>query len=248
MQSQNAMQLSSAQAMYQVINNPMANAVINNNNNDLKQSLSQMNSENQQLRRKLNNKNNECEKLKIKVKEAKDECEQYKHLMNQLSQSVNSLQNGNSLNLSINSGMSGVSGVVAMASTSGSGKRKRSSKSEQSFSQCCCCDTEKRYVCQFENCGKRFRQKPHLDAHQNIHTGRRFACDWPQCGKSFVRKYNLVEHQKLHSSLNPNMCDFPNCGKCFSSRYSLSRHQNAQHNQALQSADQRRQMLLNSDQ
>ena len=245
MQSQNSMPLSSAQAMYHVINNPMANAVINNNNNDLKQSLTQLNSENQQLRRKLNNKNNECEKLKIKVKEARDECEQYKLLMNQLTQSVNSLQNGDSLNLSMNSGMN-ASGVASTSATPA--KRKRSTKTgHNSFSQCCCCDTEKKYVCEFENCGKRFRQKPHLDAHQNIHTGRRFNCDWPQCGKSFVRKYNLVEHQKLHSNLNPNMCDYPNCGKCFSSRYSLSRHQNAQHNQSLQSADQRRQMLLNSE-
>lgn len=97
----------------------------------------------------------------------------------------------------------------------------------------CCCDVEKPYICDWVNCGKRFRQKPHLEAHRNIHTGRRFVCDWPNCGKSFVRKYNLAEHQKLHSSVNSNMCTYPDCGKVFSSKYSLMRHQNAQHNLSL---------------
>ncbi|XP_054153167.1 zinc finger protein ZFP2-like [Oppia nitens] len=239
-------QMSSAQAMYHVINNPM----INTNNTDLKNQLSQLNNENQQLRRKLNTKNNECEKFKMKAKEARDECEQYKQMVNQFSQSVNSVNGNNSLNLSVNP-MATMSNM-SMPSTSGpnvgaGGKRKRKNQQSQHY-QCCCCDSDKKYVCEFENCGKRFRQKPHLDAHQAIHTGRRYACDWPQCGKSFVRKYNLAEHQKLHSTINPNMCDYPNCGKCFSSKYSLTRHQSAQHNQTLQSTDARRQMLLNSDQ
>ncbi|CAG2117191.1 unnamed protein product, partial [Medioppia subpectinata] len=82
-----------------------------------------------------------------------------------------------------------------------------------------CCHADKPYVCEWENCGKRFRSRPHLDAHKNIHTGRRFSCDWPNCGKSFMRKYNLVEHRKLHSSVNPNVCEFANCGKFFSSNY-----------------------------
>lgn len=94
----------------------------------------------------------------------------------------------------------------------------------------CCCGADKPFVCDWVNCGKRFRQKPHLDAHRNIHTGRRFICEWPTCGKSFVRKYNLTEHQKLHRDANPNMCTYPDCGKVFSSRYCLVRHQNAQHN------------------
>ncbi|KPM11544.1 hypothetical protein QR98_0101170 [Sarcoptes scabiei] len=110
-------------------------------------------------------------------------------------------------------------------------KEKKTKKNRVNSSNCqCCCDADKPYICDWVNCGKRFRQKPHLEAHRNIHTGRRFVCDWPNCGKSFVRKYNLVEHQKLHSAVNPNMCTYPDCGKVFSSKYSLMRHQNAQHN------------------
>lgn len=111
---------------------------------------------------------------------------------------------------------------------SGGGNKKKSSTGNNNCN--CCCDVDKPYICDWVNCGKRFRQKPHLEAHRNIHTGRRFICDWPNCGKSFVRKYNLAEHQKLHSSVNPNMCTYPDCGKVFSSKYSLMRHQNAQHN------------------
>ncbi|KAH9408565.1 hypothetical protein TYRP_010830 [Tyrophagus putrescentiae] len=85
-----------------------------------------------------------------------------------------------------------------------------------------CCDvTEKPHLCDFPGCGKRFRQKPHLQAHKNIHSGRRFNCQWVGCGKSFVRKYNLVEHQKMHSPVQTNMCTYPECGKVFSSKYSL---------------------------
>jgi lipid II:glycine glycyltransferase (peptidoglycan interpeptide bridge formation enzyme) len=97
MQSQNSMLSSSA--MYHVINGPMASAVLNNNNNDLKQELNQLNAENEQLRRKLNTKTNECEKLKIKVKETRDECENFKHLMRQLSESMNLINGTNSSGL-----------------------------------------------------------------------------------------------------------------------------------------------------
>jgi uncharacterized Zn-finger protein len=101
----------------------------------------------------------------------------------------------------------------------GSASGGTKSRKYQNHSHAChsCCHAEKPYVCDYPNCNKRFRKKPHLDTHKNIHTGRRFPCDWPNCGKSFMRKYNLLEHRKLHSSVNPNICEFPNCGKLFSS-------------------------------
>ncbi|CAG2175865.1 unnamed protein product [Oppiella nova] len=100
----------------------------------------------------------------------------------------------------------------------GSGTAQKGRKYQNSHQTChSCCAADKPYICDWQNCGKRFRKKPHLDTHKNIHTGRRFPCDWPNCGKSFVRKYNLIEHRKLHSSVNPNVCEFANCGKFFSS-------------------------------
>ena len=98
------------------------------------------------------------------------------------------------------------------------GTAQKGRKYQNSHQTChSCCAADKPYICDWQNCGKRFRKKPHLDTHKNIHTGRRFPCDWPNCGKSFVRKYNLIEHRKLHSSVNPNVCEFANCGKFFSS-------------------------------
>ncbi|CAG2172830.1 unnamed protein product [Oppiella nova] len=154
------------------------------------------------LRRKLSAKNSECDKLKQQIKDIKLECDRYKQVMIQLND------------------------TIVTGNGHGTGGKSRKNQSHGCHS---CCHADKPYICEWDNCGKRFRSRPHLDAHKNIHTGRRFPCDWPNCGKSFMRKYNLVEHTKLHSSVNPNVCDFHNCGKFFSSKYSLMRHQSAQH-------------------
>jgi len=174
-----------------------------NENNGLKQQIDGLNADNEQLRRKLSAKNSECDKLKQQIKDTKAECDRYKQIMIQLNETI----------------------------LTGNGSGGKSRKSHGHSHGChSCCHSEKPYICEWDNCGKRFRSKPHLDAHKNIHTGRRFQCDWPNCGKSFMRKYNLVEHRKLHSSVNPNVCEYQNCGKFFSSKYSLMRHQQAQHN------------------
>ncbi|XP_054164862.1 zinc finger protein 382-like [Oppia nitens] len=168
----------------------------------LKQQIDGLNADNEQLRRKLSAKNTECDKLKQQIKEIKLECDRYKQIMMQLNDTIVN-QNGQT------------------------GKGRKYQQTVQPCQSCYAAD--KPYICDWQNCGKRFRKKPHLDIHKNVHTGRRFPCDWPNCGKSFVRKYNLIEHRKLHSSVNPNVCEFPNCGKFFSSKYSLMRHQSVQH-------------------
>ena len=82
-----------------------------------------------------------------------------------------------------------------------------------------------------QNCGKRFSQRAHLEAHRNVHLGARFQCSWPNCTKTFCRKYSLVEHEQIHRAGNPNTCRFPGCDKSFSTKYGLQRHQGNQNHQ-----------------
>lgn len=58
-------------------------------------------------------------------------------------------------------------------------------------------DANKPYVCQHENCHKRFANKFLLKKHEFIHTGERpHQCIY--CSKKFNRKDNLLRHRKTH--------------------------------------------------
>lgn len=190
--------------------------------------------QNQNLTRKLNNKQIENEKLARKVDRVESELQSYKNLLAQINMS---LETGGTLN----------SDAVkfAIQNAAANSKNGKSSKSKSKggggggggggYRSCktgvkCNCHQDRPYQCEFPDCGKRFRQKHHLDSHRAIHTGQRFVCEWPGCDKSFVRKYNLQEHTKMHQDQTHNRCMYPNCGMVFSSKYSLERHQAAQHN------------------
>uniref|UniRef100_A0A0N4ZC87 Zinc finger protein n=1 Tax=Parastrongyloides trichosuri TaxID=131310 RepID=A0A0N4ZC87_PARTI len=59
-------------------------------------------------------------------------------------------------------------------------------------------ECDKPFVCEQENCNKRFANKFLLKKHQFIHTGLRpHAC--PYCQKRFNRKDNLLRHKKTHT-------------------------------------------------
>ncbi|XP_044154446.1 oocyte zinc finger protein XlCOF8.4-like isoform X3 [Bufo gargarizans] len=79
---------------------------------------------------------------------------------------------------------------------------------------------EKPYSCL--ECGKCFSRMSNLANHKKVHTGEKpFACS--ECGKSFARNSNLVVHQRVHTGEKPYPCI--ECGKCFFSNSYLVVHQ-----------------------
>ena len=50
-------------------------------------------------------------------------------------------------------------------------------------------DNDQMFTCLYEGCGKQFKRKIRLKAHQHIHYGTQpFRCTFPGCGKGFSEK------------------------------------------------------------
>ena len=111
---------------------------------------------------------------------------------------------------------------------------------------------ERKYKC--NECNKRFNRKYYLKSHRLIHSNeRQFVCDWSQCGqrfktnsnlnrhkrivhlkerpfecnecqKKFFYKTDLEIHKRIHSGENPLICEHKNCGKRFNQKSNLDRH------------------------
>ncbi|KIM24789.1 hypothetical protein M408DRAFT_75439, partial [Serendipita vermifera MAFF 305830] len=59
----------------------------------------------------------------------------------------------------------------------------------------------RKFLCDFENCGRTFATARNLRLHQRTHTGDKpFACEFPGCGMRYHRPAHLKRHQEVHSA------------------------------------------------
>ncbi|CAG2167743.1 unnamed protein product [Oppiella nova] len=85
--------------------------------------------------------------------------------------------------------------------------------------------TDKPFVCDYENCGKRFPTKSRLRIYGYKHpkepsmrsmttnTVRPYQCAHEGCGKWFTRSHRDEHFQGIHRTDRPVVCDYDGCGK-----------------------------------
>ncbi|KAK3997935.1 metallothionein expression activator [Cladorrhinum sp. PSN332] len=77
-----------------------------------------------------------------------------------------------------------------------------------------------KWVCLYEECGKRFGRKENIKSHVQTHLNdRQYQC--PSCHKCFVRQHDLKRHAKIHTGIKPYPCE---CGNSFARHDALTRH------------------------
>ncbi|XP_036112698.1 Kruppel-like factor 18 [Molossus molossus] len=85
-------------------------------------------------------------------------------------------------------------------------------------------DILKPYICTYQDCGKSYSKRFHLQVHERKHTGERpYKCDVKGCTWKFARSDELNRHSRKHSGERPYQCT--SCDRNFTRSDHLKQHQ-----------------------
>ncbi len=88
---------------------------------------------------------------------------------------------------------------------------------------------EKKFLCEWNQCYKKFRQSSHLISHKNsVHLKIKifysYICSFNECKKSFPKSSELKDEMKRHLSIKKYKCHYYEYDTSFVTSKELNRH------------------------
>ena len=88
-------------------------------------------------------------------------------------------------------------------------------------------EEERRWHCNEDECGRDFKRKAELVAHQVVHTGELFECEYPGCPYTNRDPRNVKRHYRVHTKEKRVKCKL--CEQRFTFYQQMKRHMNDKH-------------------
>ena len=88
-------------------------------------------------------------------------------------------------------------------------------------------EEERRWQCNEHECGRVFKRKAELIAHQVVHTGKLFKCEYPGCTYTNRDPRNVKRHYRVHTQEKRVKCKM--CEQKFTFYHQMKRHMKDKH-------------------
>ena len=83
------------------------------------------------------------------------------------------------------------------------------------------------WYCSYDDCGRDFKRKSDLTAHEVVHTGETFMCEFSTCTYTNKDPHLVKRHQRVHTRVAKVKC--PECAEKFIFYQQMKRHRNTFH-------------------